>query len=181
MERRPSETENKLLLLHAVDCLGAVTAEQLLVFMVETQQMDYVSLQLGLAELDEAGLVRKKSHPLGALYALTGKGRDSLALFEKRVPHSRLQAVVVQAEQWRQRFRREKQMLADFEKTATGDFVVRLRLLEKEASLLDMTLSVPTHEHAQRFCDEWIAQASNIYAHIMHALGEDKATPDNPQ
>lgn len=180
MERRPSETENKLLLLHAMDRLGAVTAEQLLVFMVENQQMDYVSLQLGLAELNEAGLVRKRSHPLGALYALTGKGRDSLSLFEKRVPHSRLQTVNEQAAQWRQRFRREKQMLAGFDKLASGDYAVRLRLLENDEDLLDMTLSVPTHEHAQRFCDEWIAQASSIYAYIMHALGEEKAPEEPP-
>lgn len=172
MQRQPSDTENKLLLLHTIDRLGAVTAEQLLLFMTDNEQMGYISLQLGLAELDDAGLIRKQMHPLGTLYVLTGKGRDSLSMFQKRVPHSRLVTVDDQATKWRQRFRREKQMLASFEKKADGDYVVSLRLLEHDADLLKLELSVPTHEHAQAFCDAWIGQATGIYAHIMHTLGE---------
>ena len=52
MQRHPSETENKLLLLHAIDRLGSATSQQLLTFVVENELMDYISLQLGLAELD---------------------------------------------------------------------------------------------------------------------------------
>ena len=59
MQRHPSETENKLLLLHAIDRLGAATSQQLLTFVVENELMDYISLQLGLAELDESGFLRK--------------------------------------------------------------------------------------------------------------------------
>ena len=173
MQRTPSDTENKLLLLHAIDRLGSVTAEQLLVFMVENEQMGYIELQLGLAELDDAALIRKQTHALGTLYVLTGKGRDSLALFEQRIPHSRLASVDERAAKWRQRFRREKQMLADFSRNERGEYVVSLRLLEREAELLNMTINVPTHEAAEQFCKAWHGQAAPIYAHIMKALGED--------
>lgn len=173
MQRKPSDTENKLLLLHDIDRLGAVTAEQLLVFVVENNQMDYISLHLCLAELDDAGLLRKQLHALGTLYALTGKGHDALELFRRRVPHSRLASVDEAAAQWRQRFRREKQMIADFEKKTDGEYVVRLKLLERDAELLHMEINVPTHAHAQRFCDAWIQQAPDIYASIMHTLGQN--------
>lgn len=172
MQRTPSDTENKLLVLYIIERLGAVTAEQLLVFMVENEQMGYVSLQLGLAELDDAGLVRKRKHPLGTLYALTGKGRDSLSMFTPRIPQSRRGAVDKAAEAFRLRFRREKQLLADFQKREEGDYVVHLRLFERDVELLGLQISVPTHAHAQLFCDTWQSQASNIYAHVMHTLGE---------
>lgn len=175
MQRKPSDTENKLLLLHAIDRLGPVTAEQLLVFMVENEQMGYVSLQLGLAELTDGALIRKKNHPLGALYALTGKGHDALAMFRERIPYSRLSLVDEKASAWRQRFRREKQMLADFRKMDNGEYRVELCLLENEENLLDIAISVPTHAHAQRFCDTWIAKATSVYAHIMHTLGENES------
>lgn len=174
MQRKPSDTENKLLLLHAIDRLGAVTAEQLLVFMVENDQMGYIALQLGLAELDDAGLIVRKNHPLGALYALSGKGHDALGMFRKRVPYSRLTLVDEDAANWRQRFKRETQMPATFEKRKDGEYLVHLRLLEHDESLLDLTLNVPTHEIAQLFCNRWIAEASGIYAHLMHTLGEEK-------
>lgn len=179
MQRTPSDTENKLLLLHAIERLGAVTAEQLLVFMVDNEQMDYITLQLGLAELDDAGLLRKQKHPLGTLYALTGKGHDALALFRARVPHSRLSTVDERAAIFRRRFRDEKQILANFAKCEDGDYTVTLRLLENERDLLHMDISVPSHEHAQRFCDAWMAQASTIYAHIMHTLGDEKPPRDD--
>lgn len=172
MPRQPSDTENKLLLLHAIDCLGAVTAEQLLQFVVENDQMDYISLQLFLSDMVESGLLRRQKHHLGELYGLTDEGQAALALFRERVPHSRLASVAESAALWRERFSREKQMVADFSKKANGEYIVYLRLLEKSEALLQMEISVPTHTHAQRFCDAWVARAPEIYAGIMHSLGE---------
>lgn len=175
MQRKPSDTENKLLLLHAIDRLGAVTAEQLLVFVVEQNLMDYIALQLCLAQLDEAGLLKKQAHPLGALYALTGKGRDSLLMFQARVPHSRLDRINQAADDWRHRFRREKQMPATFQKKPDGSYHVCLRLLEDDEELLSLNISVPTHANAQQFSDAWQVQATALYAQIMQSLGEDSA------
>ncbi len=181
MERRPSTLENKLLLLHAIDRLGAVTAQQLLHFLIENELMDYISIQLSLAELVDAGLLRKQPHPLGTLYALTGKGRDTLTLFPNRIPHSRIQTLDMRAERWRVRFRREKQMLSGFERESDGSYSVRLRLLEKDSELLNLQVNVPTHKIAERFCDAWIAQASSIYTHIMRSLGEGDTASDEPE
>lgn len=179
MQRHPSETENKLLLLHAIDRLGAATAQQLLAFVVENELMDYISLQLGLAELDEAGFLRKQPHALGTLYALTGKGHDALLMFKKRVPLSRLAEIDKNADVWRARFRREKQMLSTFEKKGESDYEVRLRLLERGCDLLDLRVSVPSHEIAQRFADAWETRAGRIYETVMHALGdEEDSSPD---
>lgn len=177
MQRRPSDTENKLLLLYAIERLGAVTAQQLLQFMVDNELMDYISMHLALAELDEAGHVRKEKHALGTLYALTGKGHDILDMFSARIPYSRHSHIDEIATVWKRRFRREKQMLSDFSKKDNGEYSVRLRLLENDADILDLTMNVPTREHAQRFCDAWIAQAASIYSHIMHSLGEGEIEP----
>lgn len=181
MLRQPSDTENKLLLLRAIERLGAVTAEQLLVFMVENEQMQYVPLQLGLAELVDAGLVRKQKHPVGTLYGITGKGRDSLSMFESRLPHSRRVLVDEAAQAWRQRFRREKQQLADYDRRDDGEYVVRLRLLENEQNTLQIELSVPTHDDAERFCSAWGQHASSVYAYLMQTLAGDAAPQDAQQ
>ncbi len=178
--RRPSGTENKLFMLRAIERLGAVTAEQLLVFMVENEYMDYISMQLGLAELVEAGLLKREKHQLGALYALTGKGRDALSMFGEKVPHSRRAAIDEVADRWRLRFRREKQMLSDIQRGENGEYVVRLRLLEKGYDLLDLRVSVPTNAQAQRFARAWIEKATGIYAHVVHSLGEEQRRPEDP-
>lgn len=170
--RRPTETENKLLLLYAADKLGPTTAQQLLVFMVENDAMDYVSIQIGLAELTESGLLRRRAHAAGQLYALSEDGKETLRMFAGKIPHSRAVPIDEAAETFKIRFRRELEMPSSFEKVDEGQYVVRLSLLEQEISLLSLSVNVPTHKIAQQFCDAWSHKASDVFAHIMHTLGE---------
>lgn len=171
--RNPSMTEQKLVTLYALDQLGPTTALQLLRFMVENELMDYIALQLSTAEMDEMGLLRKIPHELGALYAPSAEGYETLELFKKRIPHSRITCIDQAAPAWKQRFRHEKQVLADWVETPGGEFQVRLKLMESELPLLDMTLSLPTREQANTFCARWPEAASELYALLMRTLGEE--------
>lgn len=175
MQRNPSDTENKLVLLYAIDCLGSITSQQLLLFMIENDALGYIEVQLGLAELIESALLSKQKHALGVLYALTEKGRDALSMFMGKVPHSRLERIQESAKEWQKRFKREKQMVANFTKIAEGEYCVHFQLLERSSILMDMQINVPTSQIAQRFCDAWISKASSIYTHIMYALGETES------
>jgi len=187
MLRRPSDAENKLLLLYAVERLGPLTAQQLLLFMVEHDVMDYISIQLGLASLVDAKFLGRRAHALGILYSPTEKGNESLSMFEEKVPHSRRAHIDEQVAVWRARFRQERQMLASFSKARGGEYAVRLQLLEHDENLLDINVSIPTHKMAQGFCDAWIAEASGVYAYIMDTLsglsglrGGDDSPPRAP-
>jgi len=172
-------TEQKLVTLYTLDRLGPATALQLLRFMVENELMDYIALQLSAAELDEMGLLRKAPHALGALFAPSAKGYETLQLFESRIPHSRAALIDEIAPVWKRRFREEKQVLADWKSTPTGEYVAHLRLLEGELSLLDVRVSLPTREQANRFCRRWPQAANELYAQLMQALGENPSK-ENP-
>lgn len=171
--RNPSMTEQKLVTLYALDRLGPATALQLLRFMVESGLMDYIALQLSVAELDEMGLLRKLPHALGALYAPSAQGYEALQLFQSRIPHSRAARIDEIAPEWKRRLREEKQVLSDWEKVPSGEYIVHLKLLESELPLLDMRISVPTREQANRFCERWPKAAGGLYAQMMQTLGEE--------
>lgn len=173
--RQPSMTEQKLVTLYALDRLGPTSALQLLRFMVDNELMDYIALQLAIAELDEMGLLRKLPHALGALYAPSAQGYEALDLFRNRIPHSRVTLIDKIALSWKRRFREEKQVLSDWEKTPAGEYLVHLKLLESELPLLEMTLSLPTREQASLFCERWPDAAGELYATMMRALGEEPA------
>lgn len=177
MQRRPSDTENKLLLLYTLDSLGPATAQQLLLFGAETGEIGYISVQLGLAELVDSQFLRKQKHPIGALYLLTGKGHDTLQMFASRIPHSRKETVDLLSESWKKRFRQEQQLPASIYRSASNEYRVRLQLIERDEALLDIAVIVPTHKEAERFCNAWIQQASGVYEHLMHALGEGNTEP----
>ena len=172
INREPTMTDQKLTLLYALDQLGQLTALQLLRFLVENDLMDYIAFRLSLSELDETQLLRKATHALGTLYAPSAEGYAALALFGGRLPHSRRAHIEELAQTWRLRFREEKQVLADWTQTVTGEYAVHLRLMEQELPLLEMTVSLPTREQANTFCARWSGQATDIYAGLMRALGE---------
>ncbi|HML48562.1 MAG TPA: DUF4364 family protein [Clostridia bacterium] len=170
LPRRPSLTENKLLLLYTLDRLGPVTAEQLLLFFVDHNLMDYITLQLALAELCEAELLVKHAHESGVLYRLSAEGLHTLELFRERIPFSRLQCVDEAATAWRVRFARERQVLADYEPVEEGEYAVRLRILEEDMTLMDLSLRLPERERAIHFCNAWTEKAGALYAHLMREL-----------
>ncbi len=173
ISRKTPDLENKLLILFAVDELGSLTSLQLLQFLAENDLMDYITMQLTLGELLAAGHIDTVPHALGTLYTLTAEGRESLTLFLRRLPHSIYSLVRDIVPRWKVRFQRETQMLADFHKREDGSYALRLRLMEKDAPLLDMTLSLPTRDAADRMSRRWPLAAPAFYGHLMQALGDD--------
>lgn len=176
--RQPTLTEQKLVILYTLDKLGASTALQLLRFLVENELMDYIEMQIATAELTEAGLLRRPTHELGPLYALSEQGHQALSMFQQKIPYSRREQIERVARVWRQRFREEKQVLADFVQQESGEYLVRLRLLEQELNLLDLSLSVPTREQAHQMIKNWPERAGEVYRSIMEKLGEEGNVTD---
>jgi hypothetical protein len=176
--RKTPDLENKLLILFAVDELGPLTSLQLLQFFAEYGLMDYITMQLALGDMLLTGHLRSIPHALGSLYTLSGEGRESLSLFLHRLPHSTRTLIHSTVPDWKPRFARETQMLADFHRRDDGKYDLRLRLMEKDSELLDMTVALPTRDLADRYSRRWPEAAPEFYGFLMKELG-DAFTSDN--
>ncbi len=171
--RKTPDLENKLLILFAVDQLGPLSNLQLLQFLAEYGLMDYITMQLTMGDMLLSGHLSSIPHALGTLYTLSREGRESLSLFLRRLPHSTRALILEAVPGWKVRFQRETQMLADFHRREDGAYDLRLRLMEKDAPLLDMTLALPTRDMADRLSRRWPAAAPAFYGHLMKELGDD--------
>lgn len=177
ISRKTPDLENKLLILFAVDELGPLTSLQLLQFLAEYGLMDYITMQLALGDMLAAGYISSIPHALGTLYTLSREGRESLSLFLHRLPHSTQTLIRGAVPEWKPRFARETQMLADFHRRGDGTYDLRLRLMEKDAQLLDMTIVIPTRDLADRLSRRWPQAAAEFYGFLMKELG-DTFSPD---
>lgn len=173
IDRKVSPLEHKLLILYTIEQLGSVTNLQLLQFMVDNQLMDYMTLQLSLGEMMDAGQLEIIPHALGALYRLTQSGQSALAMFGKRVPYSRRQAAAQAAVAWKRRFELEQQLLSDFKKQADGQYLLSLSLLEKDSPLLLLKMTLPAWNMADLFASRWAREGQRIYSHILQTLSRD--------
>ncbi len=53
------DAENRLLILYALKTVGAMTDQQLLIVMTDTDLMNYITLQLTIADLESEGMLEK--------------------------------------------------------------------------------------------------------------------------
>ena len=180
ISRKTPDLENKLLVLFAVDQLGPLTSLQLLQFLAEHELMDYITMQLTLGDLLSTGHLNSLPHALGTLYGLSPEGKESLWLFLRRLPHSTRSMVRNAVPEWKPRFQRETQILSDFQRREDGMYALRLRLMEKDAPLLDMTLTLPSRDLADRFSRRWPTAAPAFYGFLMKALGDDFSPDAQP-
>ena len=173
MERaKPRLTENKLLMLYAIEKLGCVTNNQALRFFIENDFMDYIDVQLSLAELTEGKLLYSGSEPIGLTYYVTDSGLDAIDFFKGRIPISRRNAVDSQIEKWRAQFMHEAHIFADYTTALNGDIIVRLAARENGALVFEVNISVTSTKEAAAMCEKWKEDSSQIYAQILDMLSK---------
>lgn len=173
MQRKVSAVEHRLTALYALNALGGVTGLQLLQFMVENELMDYISLQLALYDLETAAHTEKIQHPLGALYELTEKGTQALALFIKRIPESKRLLIDQAAPLWRRRFEKEKEVIGTHHVLPGGASQIELMIRQGSQYLLLILLPLHDRAAAQRGIEAFCERAETIYASLFETLSRD--------
>lgn len=178
MERKViPETENRLVILYAMNCLGPVTDAQLLRFMVELDLMNYITLQLSMGELEEQGQIMRRAHPCGELWELKAEGYYAVEQFERRIPQSRREHMRTAAGTYRPLFRQEQLSTAGVTMTQNGTACLRLRMQEVSSMLMDLMLYVPADQVPTTLAERWRRCAQAAYGAVIGALTEGYA-PD---
>ena len=172
MLHHPTPTEQKLLVLYVMQGLGPATSEQLLRFFIEQDLMNYIDLQIALAELRENGLLRKQAHPLGAIYHPTPDGADTLSMFLKRIPYSSRSKVDDVLTGWRDKFNYERHVFHKIIAAEGGAADIKLIIMEEDEKMMELSLRVPDMSTANLICERWANDAASIYSRIMKALSQ---------
>lgn len=171
MERKHiPEAENRLIILYTLRHLGPVTAMQLLQAMAESDLMNYITMQLSLADMEQQGQITMRAHPLGNLIEITGEGDYILDSFVRRIPASRRALIDERSEEWRVRFSNEQMAPAESFTLPDGRMCIHLRLLDKAATLMDLMLYLPPENTITLLPERWRACVQAVYSHVLAQL-----------
>ena len=66
--------------------------------------------------------------------------------------------------------RDEVSITAQYYRYTAGEYDARLTAKEKNTTLVDITLSVPTEESAAAICDNWQRKNQEIYQYLIGQL-----------
>ena len=149
------DAENRLLILYALKTVGAMTDQQLLIVMTDTDLMNYITLQLTIADLESEGKLRRQGDTSGGTLELTDAGRYLLNSFEMHIPVSRRGLIDSGAAQWRERFAAEQMAAVEIFDLPNGEKGLHLRIVDRRNVLLDITFALPTGKRINCLQQRW--------------------------
>ncbi len=167
------EVENKLVLLYVFDKFDIpVTNTQLTEFVMENDLLNYFLLQQFLSELVEAALVEYTDNQDQNYYLITEKGKSTLKYFKDRLIIDLTEIIDSAVEKKKRMLLKDTQISATYIKKSKNDYIVELKVLESNITLIDLKLDVVSNKQAKEICDKWKNKAPYIYGEIIKLLIE---------
>ncbi len=166
-----TQTLYKLIILTMLDRVDfPLTNAQISDFILTKEYTNYFTLQQVLSELAETGLAQIHTVRNSTYYEMTEQGKDTLNYFGNMVSSAILEDMDRYFKENAIALRDETSVRADYFENNHEEYSVRLRVMEKEAPIIDLTLSVPTEAQANSICNHWKEKNQKIYAYLMQEL-----------
>ncbi len=161
----------KLIVLYMLDKVtGSLTAAQISDFILEKEYTNYITFNQVLTELDESGMVschtvRNRTH-----LSLTEEGAETLNFFKDRISDAIKKDIDDYLKTNEFKIKNETAVSGDYYKTTLGEYEAKLVAKERDANLVEITLSVPTADIAETICENWEKNSGEIYQYLVNKL-----------
>lgn len=166
-----AQTLYKLIILSMLDRVDfPLTNAQISDFILTKEYTNYFTLQQVLAELVETDLAEVHTVRNSSYYHMTAKGKETLDFFGHMVSPAIHEDMNKYFKDNAIALRDEMSVRADYFQNNHEEYSVRLRVMEKESAVIDLTLTVPTEGQANSICDNWKKKNQKLYAYLMQEL-----------
>ena len=161
----------KLIILYMLDKLDfALTNGQISEFILDKGYTTYFTLQQAISEMVEAGFIREETTHNRTYYHLTNEGADTIKFFRNNISSAIQHDIDSFLAEKRYELKNEISVKADYYQISNLEYAVRCQIIESDAPLIDLTLTVPTEEEATTVANNWSKKNQEIYAQIMANL-----------
>ena len=147
-----------------------LTNAQISDFILTKEYTNYFTLQQVLSDLVETELAEEHTVRNSTYYHMTSKGIETLNYFCHMVSEAIHQDMDKYFKDNAIALRDEMSVRADYFENNQSEFTVRLRVMEKDSAVIDLSLSVPTENQANSICDNWKKKNQKLYAYLMQEL-----------
>ena len=161
-----------LFMLEKVDF--PLTNSQISDFILEKDYTNYFTVQQVLSELIDAEFVTTEIIRNSSRYHITDSGRETLSFFENKISTEIQTDIIDYLKKNNYAFRDENSTTSDYFEIKKGEFMARLKVMEKDSSIIELNLTVPTKEDAAKLCSNWRSKSQEIYAYVLSNLLMDE-------
>lgn len=166
-------TLNKLILLYILREKGCISRSELSDFVLYRKYMDYFSLDQYLLELEDSGLISSSDEEGRTTYSITPEGRETLNLFQLRIPHSLRREILEYAEL--EALERPSTMGLDvsLRQETDGRYTVTCYVRDYDTHLFELVFHVTTPEEAARIRSLWLQKGLVLYRNLIRDMNAE--------
>lgn len=158
--------QSKLLLLYIIDMSpNPINKEDLTEYILERNLLNYFSIQQYINELLEGDFICLIDSDK---YQTLEKGKNALNLFNTKIPlqiKTQLKSDFLLDKEYKEK---ESQIIAEYYEKENNQYMVNLKLVEREEVLFSLYLSVPSIEQASLISKTWKDNPDLVYGSIMN-------------
>lgn len=161
----------KLIILYMLNRVSfPLTKAQITDFILEKEYTSYLTLQTAFAQLCESNMIIEKAVRNRTQLFITEEGEDTLHFFENRISTDIKKEIDGYLREKSISLRSEVSIMGDYFKATDGEYKAHLLAMEKNAVLVDITMSVPTEQIAASICEKWEHKNQAIYQYLVEQL-----------
>lgn len=174
MQIRGEISQNKLIVLFVFDKMESPLSERTLLDMCTSSNdwLNYMDCRTLLQKLLSDGFLCEIPGDDDPLYTITPEGRESLANFYIKIPHSVREDISRFVKTNGAKFRMRQECKADYYQNKDGTYTVFLRILAPVQPLLELKFVVPDKKTANRIYKKWEDKASELYSVVYETLAD---------
>lgn len=161
----------KLIVLYMLNRVSfPMTTAQVSDFILEHEYTNFLTLQLVINELTDAGMISAEAVRNRTHLSITDEGRETLNFFRNRISSAIRQEIDTYFRENEFSLRNEVSVLGDYYKSTSGEYEAHLVAKDRGIRVVDITLSVPDETTAAAICDNWQKKNQQIYQNLIHEL-----------
>ena len=167
----------KLIILYILDRMDfPITNTELTRFIVDKEYCDYITINQTLEDLIEDEYVAVERSHNSYLYRITPSGKETLSFFYTRISVAIRDDIDTYLSEKEYQLREMVATTADYYEAKKNEFVVELRVVERDSELVHINLLVTSAAEADMICNRWKECSADVYGYLISTL----AAPHQP-
>ena len=162
----------KLIVLYMLNRVNfPLTNAQVSDFILDREYTNYLTLQQVINELTDTRMITSQTIHNRTHLSITQDGRETLRFFQNRINHGIKEDIDTYFRENEYVLRNEVSVLGDYYYSAkAGGYEAHLVAKDRDISLVDIRISVPTEEIAETICNKWQEKNEGIYRYLVGEL-----------
>lgn len=171
IENTKELAQHKLLIMYILDTVDIpMNNAGITQFVLENNYMNYFVAQQYISELITSKFIESSTKDGCDFYYLTQAGKDTLNYFIDRIPQKLKDEIDKNYEKKKEEMIKDTQIIGNYYKKNDSEYIVNLRVIEKDIILFNLSLNVVSNKQAKMICSNWKEGSQDIYKKILDLL-----------